>query len=154
MVLSALAYLLETHSYTNRHLNYASHHPPSHKRAVVCTLTHRASSHSSQLCDKVRESRHVISSLKLNSYLDAFITACQLSPATAAPMSTSTPEFKGIALIPYVQRLSERVQHILTPLQVSSLYGSCYPNQKCGAGSPALRCKCTIFVVSTVQWCT
>ena len=33
-------------------------------------------------------------------------------------MSTSTPEFKGVVVIPYVQVLSENVQGILTPLKI------------------------------------
>ena len=33
-------------------------------------------------------------------------------------MSMSTPEFKGVAVIPYVQGLSESVRCILTPLQI------------------------------------
>ena len=114
--LKTCVYWKPTH--TDRYLDYASHHHLSHKRAVVHTLTHRASSHSSQLCDKVRENRRVISSLKFNRYPNAFIVAFKRSPAIVAPTSTSTPEFKGVAMIPYVQGLSEGVQHILTPLQI------------------------------------
>ena len=58
-------------THTNRYLDFASHHPLSHKRAVVCTLTSRASTHSSQHHDKIT---NIVSSLELNGYPKALLS--------------------------------------------------------------------------------
>ena len=49
-------------THTDRYLDFASHHPISHKRAVVSTLTSRASTHSSQHHDKITEMSNIVSS--------------------------------------------------------------------------------------------
>ena len=102
-------------THTDRYLDFASHHPLSHKRAVVCTLTSRASTHSSQHHDKITEMSNIVSSLKLNGYPKTFIHSSRRSPAVAP---TSTPEWRAEAVIPYVQGVSECLRHVQTPLQI------------------------------------
>ena len=102
-------------THTDRNLDFSLHHPFSHKRAVVCTLSSRVSTHSSSQCDRINETSHVTSALRLNGYPQSFIQSSQ-SPRTAIPLST--PEYKAYAIIPYVCGVSECIKRILTPLQI------------------------------------
>ena len=56
-----------------------------------------------------------MSSLKLNSYPKTFIHSSRRSPAVAP---TSTPEWRAVAVIPYVQGVSECLRLVQTPLQI------------------------------------
>jgi len=60
-------------THTNQYLDFHSHHPLSHKRAVVCTLSKRAETHSSSEDSKSKEMLTVSSALKLNGYPEAMI---------------------------------------------------------------------------------
>ena len=106
-------------THTDRYLDFSSHHPFSHKRAVVCTLSSRVSTHSSSERDRINETSHVTSALRLNGYPQSFIQSSQ-SPHTVLP--SSTPEYKACAIIPYVRGVSECIKRILTPLQIRVCY--------------------------------
>ena len=115
--LNTSVYRKPTH--TDRYLDFSFHHPLSHKRVVVCTLSSRASTHSSSQRDQINETSRVTSALRLNGYLRSFIQSFQ-SPRTVPP--SSTPEYRACALTPYVRGVSEYIKHILTPLQIRVCY--------------------------------
>ena len=106
-------------THTDRYLDFSSHHPFSHKRAVVRTLSSRVSTHSSSERDRINETSRVTSALRLNGYPQSFIQSSQ-SPRTVLP--SSTPEYKACAIIPYVRGVSECIKRILTPLQIRVCY--------------------------------
>ena len=56
-----------------------------------------------------------MSSLNLNGYPKTFIHSSRRSPAVAP---TSTPEWRAVAVIPYVQGVSECLRLVQTPLQI------------------------------------
>ena len=60
-------------THTDKYLDFTSHHPLAHKRAVVQTLTSRASTLSSDSHSKAKVMNRIMSYLKLNSYPKAFI---------------------------------------------------------------------------------
>ena len=106
-------------THTDRYLDFSSHHPFSHKRAVVRTLSSRASTHSSSQRDQIKETNRVTSALRLTGYPRSFIQSSQ-SPRTVPP--SSTPEYRACAVIPYVHGVSECIRRILTPLQIRVCY--------------------------------
>ena len=87
--------------------------------AVVCTLSSRASTHSSSQRGQIKETSCVTSALRLNGYPRSFIQSSQ-SPRTVPP--SSTPEYRACAVIPYVRGVSECIERILTPLQIRVCY--------------------------------
>ena len=106
-------------THTDRYLDFSFHHPFSHKRAVVHTLSSRASTHSSSQHDQIKETSCVTSALSLNGYPRSFIQSSH-SPRTVPP--SSTPVYRACAVIPYVRGVSEYIKHILTPLQIRVCY--------------------------------
>ena len=115
--LNTSVYRKPTH--TDRYLDFSSHHPFSHKRAVVRTLSSRASTHSSSQYDQIKEMSHVTSALKMNGYPLSFIQSSQSS--RMVPPS-STPEYRACAVIPYIHGVSECISRILTPLRIRVCY--------------------------------
>ena len=109
--------------YISIYLNFASHHPLSHKRAVVSTLTSRAATHSSSDHYKTQELHHVHSALHKNGYPKGFITSSQRPPTrTAEP----TPEWRAVSVLPYVKGVSESIRRILAPLRVRVCFRPCH----------------------------
>ena len=115
--LNTSVYRKPTH--TDRYLDSSSHHPFSHKRAVVCTLSSRVSTHSSSQHDQIKEISRVTSALRLNGYPRLFIQSSQ-SPRTVPP--SSTPEYRACAVITYVRGVSECINRIVTLLQIRVCY--------------------------------
>ena len=111
--LNTSVYRKPTH--TDRYLDFASHHPFSHKRAVVRTLCSRASTHSSSQRDQIKETSRVTTALRLNGYPQLFLQS-SLLPRTVPP--SSTPEYKACAVVPYVRGVSECIKRILTPFWI------------------------------------
>ena len=63
--LSTTVYRKKTH--TDKYLDFTSHHPLSHKRAVVNTLQSRAKTHCTFVNDRTTEENHIASALKVNN---------------------------------------------------------------------------------------
>ena len=64
---------------------------------------------------------NIVSSLKLNGYPKAFIHSSRISSSVAP---TSTPECRAVAVIPYVQGVSECLKRVFTPLQIRVCFKS------------------------------
>ena len=63
----------------------------------------------------ITEMSNIVSSLKLNDYPKTFIHSSRRSSSVAP---TSTPEWRAVAVIPYVQGVCECLRRVLTPLQI------------------------------------
>ena len=95
-------------THTDKYLNFISHHPLAHKRAVIQAVTSKASTHSSDSHSKSKEMNRIMSCLKLDGFPKAFIMSSQRQPIFAT--STSKTEWKGIAVIPYIQGTLEHLR--------------------------------------------
>lgn len=69
--ISTLVYRKATH--TDQYLNFESHYPAAHKRAVVKTLLHRVDALSSSGVSRTEEEKHVTKALQRNCYPIGFI---------------------------------------------------------------------------------
>ena len=68
---STSVYRKTTH--TDQYLNFESHYPVAHKKAVVKTLLHRADALSSSGVSRAEEEKHVTKALQRNGYPISFI---------------------------------------------------------------------------------
>ena len=85
--ISTSVYRKTTH--TDQYLNFESHHPVAHKRAVVKTLLRRAEALSSSGVSRVEEEKHVTKALQKNGYSISFI--CRHSvPASSSQVLDSS----------------------------------------------------------------
>ena len=112
--ISTSAYRKPTHA--DKYLDFDSHHPLSHKRSVTNTLRSRAKSHCSSDTTKTSEVKHISCALQLNGYPRTILQ----DPTTPRTFTRTPEEQKGkaIAVIPYIQGMSEGLRCILTPLRV------------------------------------
>ena len=111
--LSTKVYHKPTH--TDQYLQFSSHHPTAHKRAVVSTLLKRAASHCS-MNSLVREERsYVKETLQQNGYPERFLSP-QCSPSRKDREEKDDPRSR--VTIPYIQGVSESVTRILSDINV------------------------------------
>ena len=103
-----------THS--KRYLNFKSEHPFKHKFAVVNALTHRTNSLIRDENKKQMELKHIQNVLTLNGYpnwlLNQKLKSSQIL-YMPTPATCSAVETRGIAILPYVPKLSEKLKLIL-----------------------------------------
>ena len=107
-------YRKPTHS--ERYLNFKSEHPLEHKSAVVNALTHRANSLIRDENKKRVELKHIENVLILNSYPNWLLNRklkIKSDPPFATPATRNAVETQGIAILPYVPKLSEKLKLIL-----------------------------------------
>ena len=115
--LSTSVYRKPTH--TGRYLDFASHHPPIHKKAVVKTLFSRAKSLSS--CAKLHEECcHITEVLSANHYPRKFIDRAYRAHPRPKPSDDSS--FKKTVLIPYIGGLSEAIQRFLAEVDIRVVF--------------------------------
>ena len=115
--LSTSVYWKPTH--TGRYLDFASHHPPMHKKAVVKTLFSRAKSLSS--CAKLHEECcHSTEVLSANHYPRKFIDRAYRAHPRPKPSDDSS--FKKTVLIPYIRGLSEAIQRFLAEVNIRVVF--------------------------------
>ena len=117
-------YRKPTHS--ERYLNFKSQHPVEHKSAVVNALTHRANSLISDENNKRMELEHIRNVLALNGYPNWLLNRkiriksdFQFPPATH-----NTEKTRGIAILPYVPKLSEKLKSILFGHEIRAVFKS------------------------------
>ena len=112
--ISTSVYRKATH--TDQYLNFQSHHPVAHKRAVVRTLMCRAEGLSSSAVSRVAEEKHVVEALQRNGYPKGFIHK-QTRPRTDQA-SQKDNETRANLTLPYISGLSESIRRILSPLSI------------------------------------
>ena len=108
-------YLPKAHT-SERYLNFKSEHPLEHKSAVVNALTHRAKSLIKDENKKRMELKHIQNVLTLNGYPNWLLNRklkIKSDALPAAPPTRNTVETRGIAILPYVPKLSEKLKLIL-----------------------------------------
>ena len=102
-------------THTDRYLDFMSHHPLSHKLAVVKTLHGRAEAICSDVTTKDWETRHIRWALINNGYPRGVLQ----HHATPAPTRPADDHLRGpVITLPYVRGLSEAVRRVLTPLEL------------------------------------
>ena len=104
----------ETH--TDKYLAYSSHHPLSHKIAVIRTLCTRADTHSSTAVSVSQEVDHVVTALQANGYPKAMVH--HYSTRSSSETRRPSPRWRSTTVLPYVQGLSESLRRILSPLEI------------------------------------
>ena len=103
-------YMKPTH--TNQYLNFKSHHPLTHKRSVVCTLTYREQQYVTTAEDRKSELAHVHNALRANGYPE-WALAPPPSSAKRPPSTNNNPQRPMLGLLPvYVAGLSEQLGRI------------------------------------------
>ena len=106
-------YRKPTHS--ERYLNFKSEHPLEHKSAVVNALTHRANSLIRDEKKKRVELKHTENVLTLNGYPNWLLNRkfkIKSDPPFATPATRNAVETRGIAILPYIPKLSEKLKLI------------------------------------------
>ena len=111
--LSTSVFRKKTH--TDKYLDFESHHPLTHKKAVVSTLLCRAFTHMSDRVSETKEIRHVTNALRRNGYPQWLIDKQVSTPHT---ISTTDHQWKGTAVLPYIRGLSESIRRVLSSLDV------------------------------------
>jgi len=108
-------------THTDHYLHFQSHHPIHHKSGVVRTLMDRKDTLMSTEDDKDREELHIRNALKSCGYPKWIFDKvkhdhCQKRKKTIETnkRNKSAQESKGLAVIPYVEWLSETAERILT----------------------------------------
>ena len=113
--LETSAYRKPTH--TDKYLAFDSHHPICHKKSLAKTLLRRADCLPSSLDSKAEERKYVSNVLKANCYTKTFLRNCH-EPVT----TNSTPDERepatGVAVIPYIQGVTEPTKRILNGYNV------------------------------------
>ena len=103
-------------THTDQYLQFSSHHPLSHKMAVVRTLFVRAGSLSTSLVERSMEERHIVDALGSNAYPVRFIRRAVKSRGRTHQDTNDSPE--RMVTLPYIQGLSDSIKRILGELDV------------------------------------
>ena len=98
-----------------KYLDFSSHHPLSHKIAVVRTLCSRADTHSSLASSRIDEVNHVSIALGLNGYPVAFVCHHSSKSTLQRPLP---PRWRSTIVLPYVRGLSEALRRILASMEI------------------------------------
>ena len=106
--------------YTDKYLDFRSHHPLAHKLAVVRTLFHRADSLCSSVLDQDDEKKHVVRALKRNGYPHGVTSRSetrsnrQTRPDDGPPNTT--------VVLPYIRNTSESVWRVLSTVNIRTCF--------------------------------
>ena len=112
--ISTSVYRKTTH--TDQYLNFESHHPVAHKRAVVKTLLHRAEALYSSGVSRVEEEKHVTKALQKNGYPISFIRRHSV-PARPCQVPDSSG-WRASVTLPCLGGLSESLRRVLSPFAI------------------------------------
>ena len=111
---STSVYCKTTH--TDQYLNFESHHPAAHKRAVVQTLLHRADALSSSGVSRAEVEKHMTKALQRNGYPISFIR--RHTVPTKSSQVPDSSEWHASLTLPYLDGLSESLCRVLSPLAI------------------------------------
>ena len=100
---------------TDRYLDFTSHHPLTHKAAVVRTLFSRADSISSCALKLHEEHTNITRALRVNQYSNKFVS--RICPQTRVHPNDVSPTKKRMDA-PYIHGLSEGIQRILLRVDI------------------------------------
>ena len=106
-------------THTDKYLSFDSHHPIQHKRSVVSTLMSRADTIPSNQSLKSQERARVQESLRTNGYPVAFINT---TPRPKTDQQENQPKPAGVAVIPFVQGVSDRVKRVLKQNNIKTVF--------------------------------
>ena len=106
-------------THTNKYLAFDSHHPVQHKRSVVSTLMRRANTIPSSEALRTEETSNVQHSLQVNGYPTKFIE--NAAQPRSGPQSHH-PDPAGLAVVPYVQGVSDRVKRTLQHFNIRTAF--------------------------------
>ena len=107
-------------THTNQYLSFASHHPVTHKGAVVSTLMSRANTLSSSGLQRVEEEKKIVDALKENGYPSRFIRKHSCPTRHRQEVDVRKP--RTTVTLPYINGLSEAVRRILTQLDIKVVF--------------------------------
>ena len=117
-------YRKKTH--TDQYLQFSSHHPLHQKLGVIRTLLDRNDSIVTEEEDRKLEEDHIRKALSVCCYPEWTINKVKKdrsrpkpNPATSKN-STKTEKSKGLAVIPYVEGLSERIARVFRKHGIST----------------------------------
>ena len=113
--LETSAYRKPTH--TDKYLAFDSHHPICHKKSLAKTLLRRADCLPSSLDSKAEERKYVSNVLKANCYTKTFLRNCH-EPVTTNSAPNEREPATGVAVIPYIQGVTEPTKRILNGYNV------------------------------------
>ena len=106
-------------THTNMYLAFDSHHPVQHKRSVVSTLMRRANTIPSSEALRTEETSHVQDSLQVNGYPTKFI---ENAAQPRSGLQSHHPGPAGLAVVPYVQGVSDRVKRTLQHFNIRTAF--------------------------------
>ena len=102
-------------THKDQYLQFSSHHPTAHKRAVVSTLLKRAAFHCSTSSLVQGERSYVKETFHQNGYPECFLLS-QRSPSRKDEEEKN--DLRSRVTIPYIQGVSEAVTRILSNIDV------------------------------------
>ena len=117
-------YRKKTH--TDQYLQFSSHYPLHQKLGVIRTLLYRNDSIVTEEEDRKLEKDHIRKALSVCGYPEWTINKVKKDRSRPRPNpvtsknSTKTGKFKGLAVIPYVEGLSERVARVFRKYGIST----------------------------------
>ena len=113
-------------THTDRYLDYMSHHPIEHKKAVVQTLCTRAGRLSSTPNNKSSEVKHIFNALKKNGYPKQLIQWHFKVLQSKADVPAEDKDDTITVVLSYVKGVSEAKRRILARANIQTTFRPCY----------------------------
>ena len=113
-------YKKKTH--TDQYLNYRSEHPNKHKMSVVNTLLHRATKIISTEDGKRKEIESIRNALSRCDYPNWIINKGLTQLNKQNQPQRVEEERNGLAVIPYVKGLGERIRYVLKQYKINTAF--------------------------------
>ena len=106
-------------THTERYLAFESHQPIAHKKAVVKSLTNRATNIPTTSDHRAKESKQVTLALLANGYPKRFIiNSSQPKRSSQQSVAAAPEDKKSFCVLPYVQGTTEPIKRVLNNYNV------------------------------------